>query len=132
MQGKWIVGAALVASFALACTAIAAAPPAPKEPLTMNLTPKNVTFSHEAHKARECGECHHQVNGEENYQKCGTAGCHDVLGAQAKGVNSYYRAFHDRNAKFNSCIRCHSEVVKTLPERKKDLTSCVGSLCHPK
>lgn len=128
---SYVFGAVLAG--ALVLPALAAQPAAPEGPLKMALTGKPVMFDHAVHSARTCADCHHAVNGEENYQKCSTAGCHDIIDQKDRTVNSYYRVMHDRKiTQFSSCLSCHFEVVTDLPDRKKDLTSCVGSLCHPK
>ncbi len=117
-------------TIALAMPAVAARPAAPEGPLKMALTKNAVTFDHKDHASVDCGVCHHPVNGAETYEKCSTAGCHDALGAKEKGVNSYYRIAHDRKLE-NSCLGCHSKVVKTEKDKRKALTGCKGSSCHP-
>lgn len=120
---------ALVA-VALAMPAVAARPAVPEGPLKMALTKQAVTFNHADHTSVDCGVCHHEVNGAENYAKCSTAGCHDALGAKEKGVNSYYRIAHDRKLA-NSCLGCHAKVAQTAKDKKKALTGCKASSCHP-
>lgn len=134
MKKLLLFGCGTLLAAALSAPALATPPAVPSEPLTMNLTKKPVVFDHAQHSNVECASCHHQVDGKENYQKCSTSGCHDVLGAKDKSVHSYYRIAHDRKiaASYNSCLSCHSEVIKHLPDKKKAMTSCVGSSCHPK
>lgn len=105
----------------------------PSDPVMMELTKKPVAFDHSFHKDRQCVECHHQVDGLEHFQKCASAGCHDVLGQKDKTVHSYYRIAHDRKVeKSYSCLKCHFEVAQAQPDKKKALTSCADSSCHPK
>ena len=134
MKKLLLFGGGALLAVALSAPALAAPPAVPAEPLTMNLTKKPVVFDHAQHSKLECGACHHQVDGKENYQKCATAGCHDVMGAKDKSVHSYYRIAHDRKiaAPYNSCLSCHSEVIKQVSDKKKAMTACVGSSCHPK
>jgi len=126
--------ALLAAGFLVSVSpALADQPAVPVGPLNMNLTKKPVIFDHADHQQQKCGDCHHKVDGKENYQKCATAGCHDVLGNKDKSVHSYYRIAHDRKVtEIQSCLSCHVEVAKAKPDMKKALTSCVGSSCHPK
>ena len=133
MKKLLICGASALLATALAVPVFAEQPAVPTEPLQMALTKKPVTFNHATHKDVQCGDCHHQVDGKENYQMCATAGCHDALGQKDKSVHSYYRIAHDRKTeKFSSCLKCHYEVAQAQPDKKKALTSCVGSSCHPK
>lgn len=133
MRNLFALGACALLAVTLVIPAFGEQPAVPTEPLKMALTKKTVMFDHSEHKDVPCGACHHQVAGKENYQKCSTAGCHDVLGQKDKSVNSYYRIAHDRKLKdIKSCLSCHFEVAEAKPDKKKELTSCVGSACHPK
>lgn len=123
--------ALLVTAFAL--PVMAEQPATPAEPIKMALTDKPVIFEHSIHKDLKCGECHHQVDGKDNYQKCSDAGCHDKIDKKDKSVNSYYQAIHKAKPKNHaSCISCHNTVVKADPSKKKAMTSCIGSSCHAK
>lgn len=133
MKKLLMFGGAALLSAALALPAYAGQPAVPSGPIAMELTKKPVAFDHSFHKERQCVECHHQVNGADNFQKCASAGCHDVLGPKDKTVQSYYRIAHDRKVeKSYSCLKCHFEVAQAQPDKKKALTSCAGSSCHPK
>ena len=133
MKKFFTPGAAALLVIVLALPACAEQPAVPDGPIKMELTRKPVEFDHSFHKDRQCGECHHQVDGADNFQKCASAGCHDVLGQKDKTVQSYYRIAHDRKVeKSYSCLKCHFEVVQAQPDKKKALTSCAGSSCHPK
>ena len=134
MKKLLLFGCGTLLAAVLTAPALAAQPAVPSGPLTMSLTKKPVIFDHAQHSKLACGACHHQVAGKENYQKCSTAGCHDVLGAKDKSEHSYYRIAHDRKiaAPYHSCMSCHTEVVKQMPDKKKAMTSCIGSSCHPK
>ncbi len=134
MKNQLLSGSLVALVMALAVPALAAPPAVPTGPLEMNLTKKPVIFDHAQHSKLECGACHHQVAGKENYQKCATAGCHDVLNPKDKTSRCYYRIAHNRKVAdpYHTCLSCHAEVVKQLPDKKKAMTSCVGSSCHPK
>ena len=134
MKKIGLYGAIALLGTALVLPAIAAQPPTPTEVIKMSLTSKPVDFDHATHAAIDCGGCHHVINGAENYQKCSTAGCHDLLGQREnKSMNSYYRIAHERKTgEINSCLKCHIEVAGDDADLKKELTSCVGSACHPK
>lgn len=110
---------------------VSAVPEAPADGLKMEQTKKTVVFDHSVHKQHtQCSDCHHPVNGAENYQKCATAGCHDGDRAD-KSVHGYFRAIHGKNLKFKSCVACHQEYAAAHPDMKKAMTSCKGSKCHP-
>lgn len=133
MRNVFALGACAMLAISLVVPAFAEQPAMPAEPLKMALTKKPVMFDHTQHKDLQCGACHHQVNGKETYQKCATAGCHDLLGQKEKSVNSYFRIAHERKVtNIQSCMSCHLEVAAAKPDKKKELTSCVGSSCHPK
>lgn len=135
MKKFGLFGAIALLGTALVLPAIAAQPPVPSDVIKMELTSKGpVLFNHATHSALECGACHHMVQGEETYQTCSTTGCHDLLGQREnKSMQSYYRITHERKTEeINSCFKCHYEVAAANPDRKKELTSCVGSACHPK
>lgn len=130
MKKILMVSLSVLVAVALAMPAIAARPAAPEGPMKMALTEKSVTFNHTSHASIDCGVCHHEVNGAENFGKCSAAGCHDALGAKEKGKNSYYRIAHDKKIE-NSCISCHTKAAGQDKDKKKTLTSCKGSACHP-
>ncbi len=109
-----------------------AAPSAPADGLKMEMTKKAVTFNHSSHAKLECVVCHHQVNGKENFAKCGNAGCHDSMDRADKSAKGYFHMIHAKaDTKFQTCLACHTEVVAGSPDRKKELTGCKGSKCHP-
>ncbi len=123
--------------------------------LKMDYTKKPVTFSHKVHTNLSCASCHdempqhptalvgntktrctvchHPIGDEVVLQACGE--CHDTSDKHAE--NSYFKVIHDRNYYGHdkdgvSCLGCHSSVIALQPERKKELTGCSGSACHPK
>ena len=109
---------------------LAAAPAAPADGLKMEMTKKPVTFNHSPHKKLECGTCHHKVDGKESFAKCGSDGCHASM--EKSDPKGYYRIIHaKKDAKFQTCLSCHAEVVAGSPDLKKELTGCKGSKCHP-
>ncbi len=118
---------------ALVLPALAAQPEAPADGIKMNKTgKKEVTFNHSTHKEVKCGECHHPVDGKEDYRPCSTAGCHDNLDKADKSVHSYYQIMHKtKDAKHQTCISCHAAKAGDDKEKKKELTGCAKSKCHP-
>jgi hypothetical protein len=125
---------ALFAALAFpAIFAFAAQPPVPPDGLKLDKNPKQVViFNHGSHKDIKCGECHHMVEGKENYGKCFDAGCHDVMDRKDKSAKSYYNVAHAKSGtKFSTCVSCHMQVVEKTPDKKKELTACKQSKCHP-
>ena len=121
----------LLAAFVL--PAFAAQPEAPADGLKMEKSGKKVVvFNHSTHKDAKCGECHHPVDGKEDYRPCSTAGCHDVMGPKDKTVNSYYQAMHKvKEPKHQSCVACHTATAGEDKAKKKELAGCAKSKCHP-
>ena len=101
---------ALVAAMALAFALPLVAAEAPADGLKMDATKNPVVFNHSAHKTAKCVDCHHLVDGKENFQKCATAGCHSADPADKKNDGSYYKIIHDRKAKMPTCLSCHAEA----------------------
>ena len=121
----------LAAIFAL--SAPAAQPDAPADGIRMSQTKQPVTFNHSTHqKDLQCGDCHHAVDGKENYGKCANAGCHDSMDRKDTSVKGYHRVLHAKSdVQFATCASCHAQVAAKFPDRKKDLTACKRSKCHP-
>jgi hypothetical protein len=91
-----------------------------------------VVFNHSTHADMKCVECHHPVKGKEDYNACATAGCHDKIGQKEKGTDAYYLAIHKaKGAKFDTCISCHTKAAGNDKDKKKLLTACSKSACHP-
>lgn len=129
---KMFLGMCAALVLALTIPALAAKPDVPADGLKMEKTKTPVVFNHSTHKSAQCGECHHPVDGKENYSKCATAGCHDVFDRKDKSVKSYYNVMHSKSKlKFDTCMSCHQLAVEKAPDKKKDLTACKGSKCHP-
>lgn len=118
---------------ALVLPAIAAQPEVPADGIKMNKSgKKEVTFNHSTHKTAACGDCHHPVDGKENYQPCATAGCHDITGTADKTIHSYNQAIHKKkDAKFQTCVSCHEAAAGNDKAKKKELAGCAKSKCHP-
>ncbi len=118
---------------ALVLPALAAQPEAPADGIKMNKTgKKEVTFNHSTHKTVKCGDCHHPVDGKEDYRPCATAGCHDKLDKADKSVNSYYQIIHKtKDTKHQTCVACHTATAGDDKEKKKELAGCAKSKCHP-
>lgn len=122
---------ALVAIIALAFALPLVAADAPADGLKMSATKNNVVFNHSTHKSAKCVDCHHLVDGKENTQKCSTAGCHSTADADKKNPGSYYNVMHGKKAKLSTCISCHVEAAGADKDKKKMLTGCKKSSCHP-
>jgi len=119
--------------FAFVLSAVAAQPDVPADGIKLANTKQAVIFNHSTHKKDlQCGECHHLVDGKENYGKCASAGCHDSMERKDKSVRGYYNAMHAKSGtKFSTCASCHLQTVEKFPDRKKELTACKQSKCHP-
>ena len=117
----------------LVLPALAAQPEAPADGFKMNKGgKKEVIFNHSTHKAQACGDCHHPVDGKEDYRSCNTAGCHDNIDPKDKSINSYYQMIHKKkDTKFQTCMSCHEKTAGDDKEKKKELTACAKSKCHP-
>lgn len=118
---------------ALVLPAFAAQPEAPAGPITMSKSgKKEVVFNHSTHADIACVDCHHPVDGKEDFRACGTAGCHDITGTKEKGVHSYNMAMHKKkDNKFQTCVSCHEKTAGADKEKKKELAGCAKSKCHP-
>ena len=118
-------------SLVLAAPALASQPAVPDKPLEFKGSKKTVIFNHSTHTTVECVVCHHNVDGKPNYQKCATSGCHDDLTGR-KGVKSLYAAVHTKKGlKQETCLSCHTKLATEQPDKKKELTGCAKSKCHP-
>lgn len=110
-------------------------PVAPSKPIRMDKGTKPVTFDHNDHASFECTTCHHPVKrdgGKIEYKKCSSSGCHDVLGRN-KDPMSYYQVMHNKTPSegHSTCLACHTQTAAKEPEKRKALTACLGSSCHP-
>lgn len=131
----------LAAMFSLiaAAPALADRPDVPADGLDLmgSKPEKKVVFNHSTHKDSDCAVCHHPVGGKENFGKCATAGCHDDLQGKKKAEGKpapLYFVVHNKKAedmKFPSCISCHAKAAGEDAARKKELTACKDSKCHP-
>lgn len=93
---------------------------------------KHVVFNHSTHQSEDCKVCHHTWDGAAAVKACSAAGCHDNFDKKDKSVHSYYQATHSRKAKkAPSCLSCHKKVAKKDKSKKKMLTGCSKSACHP-
>jgi len=128
-----ILSAFALLVLALALPALAAQPEVPADGLKLDKTKQPVTFNHSTHaKDMKCGDCHHVVDGKENFGKCGNAGCHDSMERKDTTNKGYYRAMHAKSGtKFATCASCHAQVAEKFPDKKKELTACKQSKCHP-
>lgn len=92
-----------------------------------------VTFNHSTHAAFACEDCHHMAN-EHQYSSCANAGCHDIMDQKDKSAASYYNAIHGKGTdKIHTCLACHRDMTKKdeYKAKKKEMTSCAKSACHP-
>lgn len=150
------LGAAALLVTAMGLPALAEMPPAPDGPIKMELTKKPVMFDHAVHAPQQCEGCHvstpqhfppmavdqqkmcvvchHLVDGD--FAPSFTCSdCHNEMDRSDKSELSYFRIAHARSfdtPERSSCLSCHFDVIKTRPEKRQALTSCVGSACHPK
>ncbi|WP_461209699.1 cytochrome c3 family protein [Desulfocurvus sp. DL9XJH121] len=104
---------------------------APADGLKMANTKKPVTFNHSTHKGEDCKVCHHTWDGAAPIKKCSDAGCHDKFDKKDKSKNSYYQAIHSKKASKPTCVSCHKDVAGADKDKKKLLTGCNKSACHP-
>jgi hypothetical protein len=130
---KRVPGILAVLMCVFALPVAAAQPEAPADGIKMARTKQTVIFNHSTHKiGMKCGECHHPVDGKEDYGKCANAGCHDSMDRKDKSVKGYYNAMHAKSGtKFSTCASCHIKTAEQFPDRKKELTACKQSRCHP-
>ena len=130
---RCILGAFALLVLALALPASGVQPKAPADGLKLANTKQPVIFNHSTHeKDMKCDGCHHAVEGKENFGKCSNAGCHDVMERKEQGVKGYYRAMHaKKDTKFSTCNSCHAQQAEKFTDKKKELTACKQSKCHP-
>ncbi len=123
------VSGALVLLFALPSISQTA----PAEDITMAYLPKKtVIFKHSAHKELDCKKCHHMWEKEGDPRKCTTSGCHDVFDSKDKTEHNLYKTIHGKGSDAaTGCLQCHKEEAKKNKDKKKELTGCAGSYCHP-
>ncbi len=88
-------------------------------------------FSHSVHAAFDCGDCHHDDQGQPwdgtyEIKGCMSAGCHDMAVAESprdrRDIAYFYKAYHDL------CMSgCHRELQQA--GETSGPTACEG--CHP-
>lgn len=107
---------------------------APAEDITLAYFPEKVViYKHSAHAGIECGTCHHTWDGAAAMRKCTDSGCHDSFDRQDKSERSLYNAIHGKGKDtIPSCVQCHRDEGAKNPDKRKQLTGCTDSLCHPK
>ena len=89
-------------------------------------------FSHSVHEDFDCGECHHDAEGEPwdgtyEIKGCMSEGCHDMAVAEEpqdrRDIRYFYKAYHDL------CMTgCHRDLARAGEESGP--TACPE--CHPK
>lgn len=128
---KLIICAICALAFTAMGVSFAMAADAPAGPIKMEKTKNPVTFDHANH-AMDCKECHHKWDGAGAIVACSSAGCHDNFDKKDKSDHNYYKAMHGRGKTVTSCTSCHkAEGKKVDKARKKELTGCKKSKCHP-
>lgn len=91
---------------------------------------KTVVFNHSSH-GKDCKVCHHKWDGAAKIQSCAVAGCHDNV-TDKKLKTGLYQAIHNKKAKNPlSCLACHKKKAGKDKAKKKMLTGCSKSKCHP-
>ncbi len=107
---------------------------APAEDIKLAYFPEKVViYKHSAHAEVDCKTCHHTWDGAATMQKCSDSGCHDSFDRQDKSERSLYNAIHGKGTATNSsCVQCHRIEAGKNPDKKKELTGCIDSYCHPK
>lgn len=130
---KLLILGIICMSAVLVVPAFAEQPKAPADGITMKRSgKKEVVFNHSTHKEVGCAECHHPVEGKEDYRPCATEGCHDITGTAEKSIRSYNQAMHKKkDIKFQTCVSCHEKTAGDDKARKKELAGCAKSKCHP-
>jgi len=121
----------MAAAFVL--PAIAAQPEVPADGIKMNKSGKReVIFNHSTHATVTCGECHHPVDGKEDFRPCAASGCHDIMGIEDKSVHSYNQAIHKKTGNQHpSCLSCHEKLAGDDKDKRQALAGCAKSKCHP-
>ena len=128
----------LLAIFCLVAVLVAPAfaerPAVPADGIKLNHNgnpEKVVVFNHSTHK-EDCADCHHPVDGKENYGKCASEGCHSLNKDDKLPYISLKGVIHNKKpSQFHTCLSCHTDQFGKDKDKKKDMTSCNGSKCHP-
>ena len=129
---KYMLTAFALLYFVLAAPALATQPSAPPDGIKMENTRLTVLFNHSTHKDIQCAGCHHAVNNMEVYGKCADAGCHDGMFRKDTSFRNYYYVIHAKSkTNYSTCFACHAQAAAKFPDRKKELTACKQSKCHP-
>ncbi len=105
----------------------------PGAPIKLEYFPnKIVMFPHDKHAALDCKKCHHKWNEKDIIKPCGDSGCHDVFDKSDKSEKSFYNIVHGKgSADMQSCLACHRQEAGSDKDKKKAMTGCKGSGCHP-
>ncbi len=123
--------------FSFVAIAFAVAPNAPTDTVEMKFPGEKAKYApiifehHERHLAVEnsCESCHHKWDGAAEVTGCRVEGCHaDFSKANKREPTSYDWAFHTKKST-NSCVGCHSALLKANPEFKGP-KKC--NACHSK
>ena len=130
---NYILSILALLCLALSMPALAAPPPVPQDGIKLNRTKQPpVTYNHSSHKDIQCVDCHHPVDGKEVFSKFGGAGCHDSMDRKDKSAKGYYRMIHAKSGTQRAtCASCHIQIAEKFPDKKKELTACKQSKCHP-
>lgn len=122
---------------ALVLPVLVSAADAPAEPITMDKGGKGVVFQHSTHTANACADCHHPVDGKEDYRSCTTDGCHPLEGGPPAPYKTLKGINHNKKVPegYNTCVGCHTKTAKDKGMDKDataKMTKCNDSYCHPK
>jgi cytochrome c553 len=124
----FVVAAAVLCAFALPNLFAGDA----ADGIKMDKTSQPVTFNHSTHTEENCEFCHHKSGGDTAAIKsCSSEGCHDVFDKTDKTEASYYKVIHGKHDTIPTCVSCHREKAGSDVEKKKELTGCKKSACHP-
>ena len=134
MKNTLLLSVALLlfsAGVPVAAPDVTVAPEVPADEVVLSGSKKDVPFSHLYHDSLACTVCHHLVNGKKQFAKCSTFGCHDDLMGRREMRSLYYVVHAQGNLRHQTCMSCHIRAAEKAPDRKKELTGCSSSGCHP-
>lgn len=134
---KLLILAIFCMTAALVLPVMVSAADAPADPITMDKGGKGVVFQHSTHTVNPCVECHHKVDGKEDYRSCSTDGCHPLEGGPPAPYKSLKGINHNKKPAegYTTCVSCHTKTAKEKGMDKDataKMTKCNDSLCHPK
>ena len=134
---KLLVLAIFCMTAALVLPVMVSAADAPADPITMDKGGKGVVFQHSTHAEVACVDCHHMVDGKEDYRSCITDGCHPLEGGPPAPYKTLKGMLHNKKPAegYTTCVSCHTKTAKDKgmdKEATAKMTKCNDSYCHPK